>query len=125
VRRHLAPGGAFALDVFNPKLGRMGTPEDPEVPGVRFRFEGDEIVRYERVSRDPGTQILRVRMRYQRERDGRALGSQEVEFQMRWFHRFELEHLLARAGFREIAIHGDFARGPFAADSPEIVAIAR
>jgi hypothetical protein len=64
-------------------------------------------------------------MRYERERGGRRLASEEVEIQMRWFYRFELEHLLARAGFREIAIYGDFERRPFGAASPEIVAVAR
>jgi SAM-dependent methyltransferase len=125
VRRHLAPGGAFALDVFNPRLARMGAPEEPEAPGVRFTIDGDDVVRHESVRRDPGTQLLRVRMRYVRTRGGRELANEEVEFQMRWFYRFELEHLLARAGFREIAIHGDFEGRAFDADSPAIIAVAR
>ena len=125
VRRHLAPGGAFAFDVFNPRLDRMGGSEDPEREGVRFELDGEQVVRHERVQRDPGTQLLRVRMRYERRRAGGNPVNQEVEFQMRWFYRFEIEHLLARAGFQEIAIYGDFARSPFAAGSPEIIAVAR
>ena len=125
VRRHLAPGGAFAFDVFNPKLGRMGPDEDPEAAGLRFAVDGEEVVRYERVRRDAGTQLLRVRMRYERKRAGGELASEEVEFQMRWFYRYEVEHLLARAGFRDVAVYGDFAKQPFRADSPEIVAVAR
>jgi hypothetical protein len=30
VRRHLAPGGRFGFDVFNPDLGRLATPTDEE-----------------------------------------------------------------------------------------------
>jgi SAM-dependent methyltransferase len=125
VRRHLAPGGAFAFDVFNPRLDRMGANQEPEAVGVRFSVDGEEVVRYERVERDPGRQLLRVRMRYQRERAGGEPTSEEVEFQMRWFYRYEVEHLLARAGFRDVAVYGDFAKQPFGAGSPEIVAVAR
>jgi hypothetical protein len=44
---------------------------------------------------------------------------------MRWFFRFEIEHLLARAGFTQIEIYGDFDRSPFKTASPSIVAVAR
>jgi SAM-dependent methyltransferase len=125
VRRHLAPGGAFAFDVFNPRLERMGAREEPERVGIRFEQGGEEVVRYERVQRDAGRQLLRVWMRYQRRRAGGDLAGEEVDFQMRWFYRFEIEHLLARAGFQEVAIYGDFARSPFAEGSPEIIAVAR
>jgi SAM-dependent methyltransferase len=125
VRRHLAPGGAFAFDVFNPRLARMGAAEEPEAPGVRFTIDGEEVVRYESVRRDAGAQLLSVRMRYAREGAGREVASEEVEFQMRWFYRFELEHLLARAGFGDVTIYGDFERRPFGTDSPDIVAVAR
>lgn len=125
VRRHLAPGGAFAFDVFNPKLERMGASEEPEVARLRFALDGEEVVRYERVWRDPATQLLRVRMRYERKRAGGELESEEVEFQMRWFYRYEVEHLLARAGFRDVALYGGFAKQPFSAGSPEIIAVAR
>jgi len=125
VRRHLAPGGAFAFDVFNPRLERMGASEEPEREGLRFELGGEPVVRYESVQRDAARQLLRVRMRYQRHRAGGEPASEEVEFQMRWFYRYEIEHLLARAGFRDVAIYGDFAGSPFAAGSPEIIAVAR
>ena len=59
------------------------------------------------------------------ERDGRVVGNEHASFAMRWFWRYELEHLLARAGFREIEIHGDFDRSPISADSPAFVVVAR
>jgi len=125
VRRHLMPGGIFAFDVFHPRLARMGAPEEPETEGVRFIVDGEEVVRYERVQRDAGTQLLRVQMRYERKLASGDPVNDEVEIQMRWFYRFEIEHLLARAGFRDIAIYGDFSKGPFSTDSPDIIAVAR
>jgi len=103
----------------------MGAPEEPESASVRFAVDGEEVVRYERVQRDAGTQRLRVQMRYERKLAGGELANDEVEIQMRWFYRYEIEHLLARAGFRDVAIYGDFEKRPFAADSPDIIAVAR
>jgi len=42
-------------------------------------------------------------------------------FQMRFFTPAEIEHLLARAGFRLEAMYGGFDRQPLTDESPEIV----
>jgi SAM-dependent methyltransferase len=125
VRRHLAPGGLFAFDVFAPRLARMAELEEPETVDLRFDHDGEQVARYARVTRDPPAQLLRVHFRYERSRDGRVVGNEHASFQMRWFWRYELEHLLARAGFGEIEILGDFDRSPVSSDSPAFVAIAR
>ena len=125
VRRHLAPDGLFAFDVFNPRLARIAKLEEPELEELRFPHEGDEIVRYTSVKRDLGSQVQRVRMRYERRRGGAVLGNDSVEFDMRWYYRFEVEHLLARAGFELVSLYGDFDRSPFTGASPAIIALAR
>jgi SAM-dependent methyltransferase len=125
VRRHLTPGGVFAFDVFNPRLERIALREEPESEDVRFAEGGDEVVRHVSVSRDPGAQVQRVRMRYGRRSAGAGAGEDRVEFSMRWFYRFEIEHLLARAGFELAALYGDFDRSPFSGASPAIIAVAR
>jgi hypothetical protein len=45
-------------------------------------------------------------------------------FEMRWYLLAELEHLLARAGFRIRTAYGDFARGPLRDGCPELVIVA-
>ena len=125
VRRQLAPGGRLAFDVFAPRLARMAQLEEPESVDLRFTLEGEDVVRFASVTRDPAAQLLSVRFRYERSRDGRVVGNEHASFQMRWFWRFELEHLLARAGFAEIEIYGDFDRNPVSADTPAFVVIAR
>lgn len=125
VRRHLAPGGRFAFDVFAPRLARTAQTEEPEQVDARFEQDGESVTRYAAVSRDPAAQLLHVRFRYERARNGEIVGSEEAHFRMRWFWRFELEHLLARAGFGEVVMHGDFDRRPIGADTPAFIAIAR
>ena len=56
--------------------------------------------------------------------DGRI----EREFEpvrLRYFHRFEIEHLLARAGYEVEALYGDWGRGPFVENGQEMIWVAR
>jgi SAM-dependent methyltransferase len=125
VRGHLAPGGTFAFDVFNPRLERIAQDGEDEAEDLRFEQDGEQVVRYARTRFDRAEQILSVEMRYERLREGRVVGDDRASFRMRWFHRFELEHLLHRAGFAEVAIHGDFDGSPLGRDSPAYVVVAR
>jgi hypothetical protein len=43
---------------------------------------------------------------------------------LRYYYRFEVEHLLARAGLRVAALHGDYDRSPFGDDSPDMIFVA-
>ena len=45
-------------------------------------------------------------------------------FPMRYFFRFELEHLLARAGFETLEFFGNFDGSPFTDSSTEMIVIA-
>ena len=123
-RRHLAPGGRLAFDVFAPRLARMAQREEPENLELRFEKDGESVVRYVSVVRDVAEQINTVRFRYERSAGGKVVANERVEFRMRWFWRFELEHLLARAGFTDVEIYGDFDRRPVAADTPAFVVVA-
>jgi len=125
VLRHLAPGGLFAFDVFAPDLGRIARAEEAEVEEGRFPDGDDEIVRLTSVRRDLATQTQDVTMRLQRWRGGCAVGEEVERFRMRWYHRYELEHLLARAGFEIVALYGGFDRRPYDHVSGETVIVAR
>ena len=125
VRRHLAPGGVFALDVFAPKLERIAVFDEKEFEEARWREGDDEIVRFTSVLRDPATQIMDVTFRYERRRSGAPTQSHAVQTRMRWFFRYELEHLLVRAGFSSVEIFGGFDRRPYDYFSGETVVIAK
>lgn len=125
IRRALAPGGLLAFDVFAPDLARIAQREEPEHEEGRFPDGGDEIVRVASVRRDHATQTQQVTMRLERWRDGARVGAEVERFGMRWYHRYELEHLLARAGFEIVALHGGFDRRTYDEDSSEMVVVAR
>jgi len=125
VRRHLAPGGRFAFDVFAPDLARIALVEEREIEEGRFRQGDDEIVRLTSMRRDLATQMTHVTMRLERRRDGTVVGEEVERFGMRWYHRYELEHLLARAGFEIVALYGGFDRRPYDHVSGEMVIVAQ
>ncbi len=45
-------------------------------------------------------------------------------FPMRLLYRYELEHLLARCGFRIVALYGDYDRSAFSDESLGLIVVA-
>ncbi|MFI5356340.1 MAG: class I SAM-dependent DNA methyltransferase [Opitutales bacterium] len=125
VRAHLAPGGVFAFDVFSPKLENMAVDTSPEVVDLDFINEGRAVRRYVAVNRDRARQLITVTMRYVEKPETGPARETLVTFTMRWFWRYELEHLLHRAGFTEVTIYGDFDRSPVGRETPAYVVVAR
>jgi SAM-dependent methyltransferase len=125
VHDHLLPGGRFVFDLYVPRLKLLleGLPETTDfdgehAPGRRLR----RIV--SSTPADLSRQTNRVRMRFVwDEEDGEHRGDWELE--MRFFFRFEIEHLVARSKLTLESIHGDFEGATLAADSREYVVVCR
>jgi ubiquinone/menaquinone biosynthesis C-methylase UbiE len=118
VRRHLAPHGLFVFDLFDPKLARTALAEEPEHLSATFHDGGHEIRRWDTVRRDLTRQLLTVTFRFE---GGPPELAGSADVQLRWFYRYEVEHLLARAGFTDVSFFGDFERGPWKAEGETIV----
>ena len=122
VARHLAPQGQFVFDVFNPRFAilvnadgteREDTPETKLPDGRTFR-RAYRIARVRWVDQVSESELIYY-----------VDGKRYVQaFEMRWFVPAELQHLLARAGFRVRHVYGDFARGPLVDGAPEQVVVA-
>ncbi|MCC7495144.1 MAG: class I SAM-dependent methyltransferase [Fimbriimonadaceae bacterium] len=129
VRRHLAPGGRLVFDLFDPYLPAL-------VDDARFDLQPDgppstlpdgrQVQRYHRfVERDLVRQVLLVELRYEVTAPDGSRSEVADRFPMRYFFRYEVEHLLARAGLRIVELWGGFDRCPFGARSPgEIIVVA-
>lgn len=122
VARHLAPRGRFVFDVFNPRFEilvsadgteREDTPETRLPDGRTFR-RSYRIARVRWVDQVSESELIYYV-------DGRRYVQ---AFEMRWFLPAELQHLLARVGFRVRQVYGDFARGPLVDGAPEQVVVA-
>jgi ubiquinone/menaquinone biosynthesis C-methylase UbiE len=121
IRRHLALGGVFVFDVFDPKLESMAQAWVPEGQGEAFTHEGYSMRRYDSIRRDLSTQVMSVTFRYE---GGPNELQGTTDIQMRWYYRYEIEHLLQRAGFSELTFYRDFAKTPWSAGG-EIIVVAR
>jgi SAM-dependent methyltransferase len=128
VDRHLAPDGRFVFDVYNPDFAALAaadgaehedTPERPLPDGRTLR----RTVRIRRVRWVD--QVSEAELVYYVAPAPGAPAERHVQaFDMRWYVRGELVHLLGRRGFRA-AIQGDFDGAPLADGSPEMVVVAR
>jgi SAM-dependent methyltransferase len=130
-RAHLLPHGRLVLDLPNPdpappSYALSDKPTDGEVTaelvdwtdGRRIRW-WVTVIDYQR-----SLQCNECEVTYEIiEADGATRRISET-FPLRYVFRYELEHLLVRAGFRVVAIYGDYDRSPFADGSPAMIAVA-
>jgi SAM-dependent methyltransferase len=130
IRRHLASGGCLAFDLFNPSLDvivnrPVGAEVDPEPEFTAP--DGRRVVRrHKTVEQDRFQQIGRFELLYDvTHPDGRTERLTHA-FGMRYFFRFEAEHLLARAGFAVEHLYAGADKSPYGSRYPgELFFIAR
>ena len=119
---HLAPQGRSIFDVFNPRFDRLTSADGVEREDTPERRlpDGRTFRRTYRIAKVRWVdQVSESELCYYV--DGKRYAQ---AFEMRWYLRAELEHLLARAGYRVRAMYGDFARGPLVDGAPEQVVVA-
>jgi SAM-dependent methyltransferase len=127
IHRHLAPGGRLVFDVFNPNLRYLveDNSHEREDTAEVMLPDGRSFRRTSRVAAvHIADQYNEVELIYYvRGTDGKI--ERLVQgFPMRWYWRYEVEHLLTRCGFRVKAIFGDFNRSPLTDVSPEMIFMA-
>lgn len=133
LHRHLEPDGRLALSFFQPDFTMMrdpyflsGTPSR-RIPHADFDDPrtGHRVMAWSSMQFDPVTQVCReVRTYETMDELGHVLQRRNNRIDLRWTFRWEMEHLLARCGFRVEALYGGFDRRPVSADSKELVWVA-
>ncbi len=127
-RRHLAPGGRLVLDFFQTDARRMHdtafmqeSSPHPEVAlpdGTRVRL-AERVAAFHRAEQCNDVELVY----YVTHPDGRT-ERLVFAFTLRYFFRYEVEHLLARCGFRVVELFGNFDRSALRDDSPEMIFVA-
>ena len=126
VRQHLADGGRFVFDVFNPKLSLLARQpserkheRDYEDPDGNGTISFDHAVRY-----DDASQVAHIGCYFTRrgatgeERDFRV-----EELNMRCFYPQELDLLVRSQGFTLLAKFGNFERKVFTSGDPKQIVV--
>jgi len=123
---HLRPGGRLAIDVFNVRHARLATPGGVDEKPHEYAGPGGVTVRETgHADYDIANQRLLWHARYECTAAAGAVTVREYNLALRYFFRFEMEWMLEACGFEVEALYGDFDRTPFAADSPEMIFVAR
>jgi SAM-dependent methyltransferase len=127
---HLLPGGTLVLDLINPDPAPSSAagdePADNGTSAGTAEWTGRREVRSWAtvLGCNRSLQCNDCEVTYEIvEADGTSRRLTET-FPMRFVFRYELEHLLARTGFRIAALYGDYDRSPLADESPGIIVVA-
>ena len=113
VRKHLAPGGRFIVDVFNPSIHFMVNREKEFTESFRFVLDdGRECRVLERCRYDAARQVNRVTWKF-------LIGDEEhnQKLDMRCFYPEELDALLHYNDFEVIHKFGSWDESPFSTES--------
>lgn len=127
-RKHLAPRGRLIFDVFHVDpssvYDKAWMEEKEDAPATRLA-DGRIVRRTVRIAAfHRAAQINDVAFCwYVTHPNGRR---EEIHWRvgLRYFYRFELEHLLAVAGLKVVALYGDLNRGPYGDESPDMIFVA-
>lgn len=133
VREHLAPGGRFALNVFNPNIIAIAEAISSQRGTLRRRRDdftnvrsGHTMKAWETRDYRTATQVLDSDwMDEEIDDDGVVVSKVYKGLKLRYLFRYEMEHLLIRAGFEIEALYGDCLGSAFEDTSPEMVWLAK
>lgn len=128
VNRHLEVGGRFILDVFhvNPQMTHdpKFQTESEDIPEVELPDGRKVLLRWRIAAYHRAEQYNEIEfVYYVSHPEGREERLVQA-FPFRYFYRYELEHLLARCGFRVVELFGSHDRSPFEDSSPEVIFVA-
>ena len=117
---HLNPGGRLIFDLFVPdiKVVDEGLKDYVDFEG---EYEpGKKIQRIVSTNPDLITQLIHVRFLFVWDEDN-DVKQGEWEVPMRFFFRYELEHLIERSNFEDYKIYGDFEENSLNSNSLEFL----
>jgi SAM-dependent methyltransferase len=129
INRHLSPGGRLILDVFQVDLKRINNPRATEESEDFAEYELPDGGRLRRAGRvaafHPADQVNDVEMIYYLTNLDGTTERIVQAFPFRYIFRYEMEHLLARCGFRVVDLFGNFDKSPLVDNSPEMIFVAK
>jgi SAM-dependent methyltransferase len=130
IHRALVEGGRLILDLFNPSLTALVDESrfKEHSSGEPFKLpDGRVVERTERVTgRDYLGQVVSVDLIFSVTHPDGCRERLVQSIEMRYFFRFEVEHLLARSGFEVVAAYCDYQLTSLdAGPAQELVFVAR
>jgi SAM-dependent methyltransferase len=124
VYKHLKPGGRFIFDSFVPDLKQLINGLD-NLTDFEGEYEpGKKMKRIVSTKPELINQVINIHFRLEWDEDGEKK-YEDWNFQLRFFFRFELEHLIERSEFEKYKIFGDYHRNELNEGSKEFIVICQ
>lgn len=124
VYHHLNPGGIFIFDVFAPDLRQLVSGLHNHVDFEGEYEPGKKLKRIASTQTDLLNQIINVNFRMEWD-ENNEVKLDEWNLPMRYYFRYELEHLVERSAFENYTILGDYSGNELNADSKDFIVICR
>jgi SAM-dependent methyltransferase len=122
VHKHLEPGGRFIFDAFMPDFNQLVNPLRNKLDFEGEYEPGKKVRRIVSTSPDIVNQIINVSFHMEWDEDGKTM-QDDWSFRMRYYFRYELEHLVERSLFSSYKIYGDYKGSELSNDSKEFVVV--
>ena len=122
----LRPTGTLVIDLFNPDVRALPDYHGDVMLDKTFPLpDGRTVQKFVAQWADVAQQLINVVFMYDITDSNQRVQRHNAAFAMRWLWRYEVEHLLARAGFQVEAIYGDYELNPYESTSEQIIVVAR
>ena len=128
VRKHLAEGGRFVFDVFNPKIEILArSPEDRRLEREYEDPDGKGAMAFENsMVYDDASQVSHIQCYFvRRDANGKELEVRREELHLRSFFPQELDLLVRSQGFEIVEKFGNFEWKVFGGGDPKQVVVCR
>jgi SAM-dependent methyltransferase len=126
IRAALRPGGLLAIDLFNPDTCTLSEQHGALVLDKRFALaDGTQVQKFVAQHVEMAAQLSHVTFIYDEIDAAGQVSRSTLPFTMRWLYRYELEHLLARAGFALESLYGSYDLDDYSTESDLLLAVAR
>lgn len=120
VYAHLNPNGIFIFDLFVPNLKMLHDGLDHVKDFEGEYSHGKKLIRYSSMYADPVNQISHVTFKLVWDEDG-IEKAEEWKTNLRFFFRFEIEHLINQSKLQLLNIFGDFEEHELNKHSKEFI----
>lgn len=125
IHRLLRPDGTLVIDVFQPDMRSLPYYQGDVVLDKQFVLpDGRHVQKFVSQWSALQEQLIHVVFMYDVSDAQHRIQRFKATFAMRYFWRFELEHLLARCGFAIQDIYGGYELEPFDESSSQMVIVA-
>ncbi len=123
-RRALIRRGTLVIDLFNPDPTEIVREDNRIVLDRSYDLDGRRVQKFVAIDSDAAAQKSYVTFFYDESDAEGRVSRRTMHFTMRWYYRYEIEHLLARAGFTVRAIYGSYDLDEYITGSPRLIAVA-